>query len=87
MDLGAMSYASAREIAAAVRDGRISAGEAVEAALEGQPVTADAVRSAAEAVAGQVDPLADFRGSSEYKRDMAVVFTRRALEQALGLGQ
>ena len=60
---------------------------AVEAALEGQPVTADAVRSAAEAIAGQVDPLADFRGSAEYKRDMAVVFTRRALEQALGLGQ
>ncbi len=60
---------------------------AVEAALEGQPVTADAIRSAAEAVAGQVDPLADFRGSSDYKRDMAVVFTRRALEQALGLGQ
>ena len=59
---------------------------AVEAALEGQPVSADAIRSAAEAVAGQVDPLADFRGSSEYKRDMAVVFTRRALEQALGLG-
>ena len=59
---------------------------AVEAALEGQPVTADAIRTAAEAVAGQVDPLADFRGSSEYKRDMAVVFTRRALEQALGLG-
>ena len=59
---------------------------AVEEALEGQPVTADAIRSAAEAVAGQVDPLADFRGSSEYKRDMAVVFTRRALEQALGLG-
>ena len=59
---------------------------AVEAALEGQPVTADAIWTAAEAVAGQVDPLADFRGSSEYKRDMAVVFTRRALEQALGLG-
>jgi carbon-monoxide dehydrogenase medium subunit len=60
---------------------------AVETALEGQPVTADAIRSAAEAVAEQVDPLADFRGSSDYKRDMAVVFTRRALEQALGLGQ
>ena len=59
---------------------------AVEAALEWQPLSADAIRSAAEAVAGQVDPLADFRGSSEYKRDMAVVFTRRALEQALGLG-
>lgn len=60
---------------------------AVEAALQGQPVTGDAIRSAAEAVAEQVDPLADFRGSSEYKRDMAVVFTRRALEQVLGLAQ
>lgn len=60
---------------------------AVEAALEGQPVTPEAIRSAAEAVAEEVDPLADFRGSSEYKRDMAVVFTRRALEQALGLSQ
>ena len=57
---------------------------AVEAALEGQPVTADAIRTAAEAVADQVDPLADFRGSSEYKRDMAVVFTRRALEAGAG---
>ena len=60
---------------------------AVETALQGQPVTGDAIRSAAEAVAEQVDPLADFRGSSEYKRDMAVVFTRRALEQVLGLAQ
>lgn len=58
---------------------------AVEQALEGQAATAAAVRQAAEAVAGQVDPLDDFRGSSAYKRDMAVVFTRRALEQALGL--
>ena len=60
---------------------------AVESALQGQAVTADAIRSAAEAVAEQVDPLSDFRGSSDYKRDMAVVFTRRALEQVLGLGQ
>ena len=58
---------------------------AVEAALQGQQVTSDAVRAAAEAVADQVDPLTDFRGSAEYKRDMAVVFTRRALEQVLGL--
>ena len=60
---------------------------AVEAALEGQPVTGDAIRLAAEAVADQVDPLPDFRGSAEYKRDMAVVFTRRALEQVLGLAE
>lgn len=58
---------------------------AVEQALEGRVITPAAVREAAEAVAGQVDPLDDFRGSSAYKRDMAVVFTRRALERVLGL--
>lgn len=58
---------------------------AVEQALEGKPITQAAVRDAADAVAGEVDPLDDFRGSSSYKRDMAVVFTRRALEQVLGL--
>ena len=57
---------------------------AVEQALEGRSITPAAVREAAEAVAGQVDPLDDFRGSSAYKRDMAVVFTRRALARALG---
>jgi carbon-monoxide dehydrogenase medium subunit len=58
---------------------------AVERALEGQAVSAAAVRRAAEAVASQVDPLDDFRGSADYKRDMAVVFTRRALERVLSL--
>ena len=57
----------------------------VEDALKGQQVTAQSVRQAAEAVADLVDPLDDPRGSAEYKRDMAVVFARRALEQALGL--
>ena len=56
---------------------------AVEQALEGQAATQDNIRRAAEAVADQVDPLDDFRGSSDYKRDMAVVFTRRALERVL----
>ncbi len=59
----------------------------VEQALEGRQVSDAAVRAAAEAVAGEVDPLDDFRGSSEYKRDMAVVFTRRALGQVLGLAE
>jgi carbon-monoxide dehydrogenase medium subunit len=57
----------------------------VEDALRGQPATADNIRAAAANVAAQVDPIDDFRGSSEYKRDMAVVFTRRALEQVLGV--
>ncbi|MSQ29597.1 MAG: hypothetical protein EXR68_03805 [Dehalococcoidia bacterium] len=58
---------------------------AVEQALEGRPVTAEAIRAAAALVAGAVDPLDDFRGSAAYKREMAVVFTRRALEHVLGL--
>jgi carbon-monoxide dehydrogenase medium subunit len=57
----------------------------VERALLGQPLTVDSIRTAADAVADQVDPLDDFRGSAEYKRDMAVVFTRRALSQAFGV--
>lgn len=57
---------------------------AVEQALEGQPVTAEAIRAAAARVAALVDPMDDFRGTADYKRDMAVVFTRRALEQVLG---
>lgn len=55
----------------------------VEAALEGQPATAEAIRQAAEAVVNDVDPIDDARGSAEYKREMAIVFTRRALERVL----
>jgi carbon-monoxide dehydrogenase medium subunit len=58
--------------------------EATEAALRGADLTPARLREAAQLVAEAVDPIADFRGSSEYKREMAVVWTRRALEQALG---
>ena len=57
----------------------------VEDALAGQPVSADALREASQAVADIVDPTDDPRGSAWYKRDMSVVFTRRALEQVLGV--
>jgi carbon-monoxide dehydrogenase medium subunit len=57
----------------------------VENALNGQAATIENLRAAAATVAGQVDPIDDFRGSSGYKRDMAVVFTRRALQQVLGV--
>jgi len=59
--------------------------EAVERELEGMVINQRSIRRAAEAVEALIDPLDDFRGSAEYKRDMAVVFTRRALEQALGV--
>jgi carbon-monoxide dehydrogenase medium subunit len=56
---------------------------AAEQLLNGQRISPDLIRRAAEAVAEQVDPLSDFRGPADYKRDMAVVFTRRALERVL----
>ena len=56
---------------------------AAEDVVRGQRPTAELLRRAGEAVADAVDPLDDLRGSAEYKREMAVVFTRRALEQAV----
>jgi carbon-monoxide dehydrogenase medium subunit len=55
---------------------------AVEDALRGQVPTPTVLREAAALVADAVDPTSDFRGSAAYKRDMAVVFVRRALAQA-----
>lgn len=54
-----------------------------EAVLRGQPVKADALREAAEKAKEAVDPVSDFRGSAAYKKEMAGVFVRRALEKAL----
>ncbi len=55
-----------------------------EDVLRGQPVKPEGIREAAEKVRGAVDPISDFRGSASYKKEMAVVFARRALEKALG---
>ena len=56
---------------------------AAENLLLGQELTPDAIRAAADTVPDIVDPLDDLRGSADYKREMAAVFTRRALTQAL----
>ncbi len=56
---------------------------AAEDALRGQPATEEAFRAAGAAVRDEVDPISDVRGSAEYKRDMAEVFVRRALERAV----
>ena len=55
----------------------------VEGALQSQTPTPDSLYDASALVADEVDPVADFRGSPEYKRDMAVVFVQRALVHAL----
>jgi len=75
-----------------IGDARVALGAAastplrakvVEEALRGQAPTPDVLRDAAALVASLVDPIPDFRGSANYKRDMAVVFVRRALAQAV----
>jgi aerobic carbon-monoxide dehydrogenase medium subunit len=56
--------------------------QAAEALIHGQRLT-QALAHEAGALAQQVtDPLSDARGSADYKRAMAGVFVRRALEQA-----
>jgi len=60
---------------------------AAEDALKGQVLTAEAIRAAAATVPAAVDPLTDYRGSADYKRDMTEVWTRRALTEALARAQ
>jgi len=56
---------------------------AAEDLLRGQPVKTEAFAEAGEKAKEAVDPVSDFRGSAAYKKDMAGVFVRRALEKAL----
>jgi carbon-monoxide dehydrogenase medium subunit len=56
---------------------------AAEAILRGQPLKPEAFKEAGEKAKEAVDPVSDFRGSAGYKREMAGVFVRRALEKAL----
>lgn len=54
-----------------------------EGLLRQQPLSEENIRACAAAVKDAVDPLDDFRGSADYKRQMSEVFTRRAINQAL----
>ena len=58
---------------------------AVEEALRGQPATSESIARAAEQAAEGTDPPADVNASSDYKRHLARVLCRRALETAAGL--
>ncbi len=78
------------------RDARIVLGaagatpiraRAAEELLSGQALANEVMRAAADTVPDAVDPLDDFRGSADYKREMAAVFTRRALAHAVASGE
>jgi aerobic carbon-monoxide dehydrogenase medium subunit len=58
---------------------------AVEEALKGQPLNAESIAKAAEQAAEGTDPPADLNASSDYKRHLARVLCRRALEDAAGI--
>lgn len=55
-----------------------------EAALDGSQLDEADVVLAARMVADAVDPIDDLRGSADYKREMAEVWTRRALRRIAG---
>jgi carbon-monoxide dehydrogenase medium subunit len=55
---------------------------AAESALRGGPLDAQAIAAAAEQAAEGTEPPADLNASADYKRHLARVLTRRALETA-----
>lgn len=57
---------------------------AAEDALRGGPLDADRIAAAAELAADDTDPPGDLNATPDYKRHLARVLTRRALEQAAG---
>jgi carbon-monoxide dehydrogenase medium subunit len=79
-----------------IRDLRVAVGSvgqtplrltAVETAIRGEHLEPGLFHDATPLAAQGVDPTTDFRGSAAYKRDMTVVFVRRALERASEIAQ
>jgi carbon-monoxide dehydrogenase medium subunit len=56
--------------------------EGVEKALKGNKASATLFADAARHAHRGIEPLGDLHASSDYRREMAVVFTRRALTRA-----
>ncbi len=59
---------------------------AVEDALRGQSLSKESIARAAEQAAEGSDPPSDLNATAEYKRHLARVLCRRALEEAAGPG-
>jgi carbon-monoxide dehydrogenase medium subunit len=56
---------------------------AAEQALEGQPLTAEAIERAAGLAVEAARPISDQRGSADFRRHLVRVLTRRTLARAL----
>ncbi len=60
--------------------------KAAEAVLRGAEANETLLQHAGEAAAGEVETMADARGSASYKKELVRVFVARAVRKALGLG-
>jgi carbon-monoxide dehydrogenase medium subunit len=69
-------------IALAAVGSEVTSAEA-EQALTGKPPSDEALRATAQIAAQHTSPVADQRGSAEYKRHVAGVLTERALRRAV----
>jgi aerobic carbon-monoxide dehydrogenase medium subunit len=58
--------------------------KSVEAELKGKKLDSAVIRQASKRASDGVEALADLHASSEYRSHLACVYTRRALETALG---
>jgi aerobic carbon-monoxide dehydrogenase medium subunit len=74
-------------VAARVALGGLGSGpiraQATEAGLRGKPLTQEVIATASAKAAENTDPGEDTYASAEYKRHVATVYTRRAIETAV----
>ena len=56
--------------------------ERVEAALRGETLDAARIQEASAEAHDEVEPLSDVHGSEQYRRELAVTLTRRAIAAA-----
>jgi carbon-monoxide dehydrogenase medium subunit len=54
-----------------------------EALFTGQKITPEVMNEAAETAAGETKPITDLRSTEKYRREMARVLVKRALEKAM----
>lgn len=59
--------------------------KAVEEALTGKPISKEAIKAASEAVLSEINPIDDIRATAWYRKKVAPVIVRRAIEAALGI--
>jgi carbon-monoxide dehydrogenase medium subunit len=82
-----MRQASGTCVAARVAIGGLGSGPIraipTEMELQGRPLTSQVIAAAADKAAEETDPDDDAYASADYKRHMATVYARKAIEAAV----